>query len=175
MSVVQHAPDLSAPISAHQQGSRVTPDPTKRRSHQGNRVRTSDRKLHLWGALFHSRGGHRRKQVSPGAWVAGVGQRPCIVCVFWWNRWYIPLLQSWSNVCGTPHVFITSPLVQLRKRLFCQNLALPLPPILCCFKADTLRTLIQRFMGWGREEGVGERNGEIVKKGQVYHDFWPGL
>ena len=62
----------------------------------------------------------------------------------------------------------SSPLVRWWKWLFSQNVAPPPPPphIKCCFKGDSLSTLIQHCMGGGR-------NGEIVKN--VYHDFWPGL
>ena len=76
-----------------------------------------------------------------------LGKRPATSAVW---RWYLSSLQSWSKVCGTPWKlarFSSSPLVWCWKRLFSPNLALPPPSIQCCFKGDTLSTLIQHCMG----------------------------
>ena len=65
------------------------------------------------------------------------------------------------------------PLFDDKSGSFSQTWPSPLPPIQCCFKGDTLSALTQHCTGGGG--GGGGRNGEIVKKGQVYHYFWPGL
>ena len=79
-------------------------------------------------------------------------------------------LQSWSKVYGTPWkfaMFSWSPPVRWWKRLFFSNL--DLPP----YNVASRGTLSAHWPNivWGE----GGRNGEIVKKGPVYHDFWPGL
>ena len=78
-----------------------------------------------------------------------LGKRP-VTSPVW--RWCLTSLESWSKVCGTPWklaMFSSSPLVWCWKRLFFPNLALPPPSIQCCFKGDTLSTLIQHCMGGG--------------------------
>ena len=64
------------------------------------------------------------------------------------------------------------PLFDNKSGSFSHTWPSPLPPIQCCLKGDTLSAMTQHCTGGGGGGGGEEgRNSEIVKKGQVYHDF----